>query len=843
MLDHRRTHTDALLRAAVLGALAATAAGQQQFAELARQGFPPSPSQAGNSDAVYGDFDGDGDLDMISLPAPPPPAFLANDGRGNFTDASSGRFTGVPFGASRVLAADFDGDGDEDLLFGGNGLAGGDEIHLNDGAGSFTRAPDATLPASAIFAIGDVDGDSDIDVLFGFPGQQEQLYLNNGDATFVDATLTNLPPSSLQTTQIVVGDVTGDGAPDVVLVAPQIGVWINGGSGQFADESAQRVPPAQAVPFGATLADLDGDGDRDLALANGLQPDTILWNDGTGHFQPGISLPSTNDTTYGVVAGDLEGDGDLDLVFANDGFGGEQNRIYRNDGSGTFTDVTDRLPRRRTHGTKVLLADINLDGILDLFDVQESKLFFSTVSGAYADATAERMHSDDRKADVVLADLDGDTDLDAFIANQIRKRLDVLLVNDGSGVMTDETGARLPFTNVGTVAAAGGDVDADGDIDIVVSYGTMGLLENDGGTFQDVSASRMPAVSPVSDVELADIDSDGDLDVVATDGNTAQFVLLNDGSGSFVDSSAGRIRPRSGRWADVELADVDRDGDADLLLVGTPCWLMLNDGSGRFTVSSGFPVRNAGTVRFGDVDQDGDLDAVVGGNELLLNDGSGAFTPVVAGRFPSAAYDTRDVEFGDVDEDGDLDVVVGNFTNQGRYSPSGQNRLYLNDGSGAFTDVSARLPAAEDGTFELVLGDVDADGDVDILVGNNLDRDRLLFNLTRQLDAPGLLRIGSPYTLDVYARTGSAAATSAVALLSTGTASIALPPLGTFGLDPDTAVVLPTLTVPQPAGMGSLTFVVPNVLALAGLPIHTQAVVVQAGAPRLTNVMSDRVLL
>jgi len=135
---------------------------------------------------------------------------------------------------------------------------------------------------------------------------------------------------------------------------------------------------------------------------------------------------------------------------------------------------------------------------------------------------------------------------------------------------------------------------------------------------------------------------------------------------------------------------------------------------------------SARAVALGDVDGDGDLDAFVGNsdfqqNRLYLNGGTGVFTDVTATNLPPLPDDTRAIALGDVDGDGDLDALVGNHLQQ--------SRLYLNGGTGVFTDVTATsLPTLLDATRAIALGDVDGDGDLDALVGNQLQQSRLCLN-------------------------------------------------------------------------------------------------------------------
>ena len=249
-----------------------------------------------------------------------------------------------------------------------------------------------------------------------------------------------------------------------------------------------------------------------------------------------------------------------------------------------------------------------------------------------------------------------------------------------------------------------------------------------------------------------------------------------------------------------------------------------------------------GSVALGDVDGDGDLDIVFGNgyasfgqqNVLYLNDGAGSYTNVTAAHMPVDTDRTYALELGDVDGDGDLDMVLGNRVQQ--------NRLYVNTGTGFYTDVTAaRMPVDRDLTEAVALGDVDGGGDPDIVFANHRGTDRLYLNLLRQLDAPFPLQTGQTYTLDAYARYGPPSTMDvALPFLATAPASIPLPPFGTLGLNPTQMVSLRPILIPQPAGVGSLSFFVPNVPRFVGISIYTQALVVPLPFQgRLTNATAD----
>ena len=220
-------------------------------------------------------------------------------------------------------------------------------------------------------------------------------------------------------------------------------------------------------------------------------------------------------------------------------------------------------------------------------------------------------------------------------------------------------------------------------------------------------------------IALVDVDGDGDLDLIC--GNSGQNRLyVNDGTGVFADMTATQMPAINDYTNALAVGDVDGDGDLDLVVGNAYGWyagaqtrLYLNDGTGTFSdaTATQMPVDNVQTrsVALGDVDGDGDLDLVCGNSQfgyygagsrtrLYLNDGSGTFTDATASADArSLRHDQRSVVFGDVDGDGDLDMVIGNgFFYQGYwYSPSWgeQNRLLINDGLGNFTDATATRPA------------------------------------------------------------------------------------------------------------------------------------------------------
>jgi len=229
----------------------------------------------------------------------------------------------------------------------------------------------------------------------------------------------------------------------------------------------------------------------------------------------------------------------------------------------------------------------------------------------------------------------------------------------------------------------------------------------------------------------ADLDGDGDLDLAIAVEYGRNRILLNDGTGRFAE---GRLVGPSGDHEDVAIADFDGDGDQDLVFVGEDDQVTgyhLNDGHGNFTeVTDRLPSRaTSNTVVAADLDGDGWIDLVVanaGPDFIWMNDGTGRFTDESAARLPGFDDVSQDIAVGDVDGDGSPDLVFGNEE---------RNRLYLNDGAGFFTDAPLPLRDTPEETRDVHLVDIDGDGDLDIYFANvrifNPDRDqqdRLLLN-------------------------------------------------------------------------------------------------------------------
>jgi hypothetical protein len=299
-------------------------------------------------------------------------------------------------------------------------------------------------------------------------------------------------------------------------------------------------------------------------------------------------------------------------------------------------------------------------------------------------------------------------------------------------------GGFQPGTNLVVGAASWaittGDVDGDGDLDLLtgnITGNTVSLLRNAGnGTF-GTATSITVGVGP-TDLALADVDGDGDLDLLVSNftDNTVS-VRLNDGTGVY-SGSQNIAMPANTAPDQLALGDVDGDGDLDLLVgsgsgLSYAVTLRLNGGdatgSNTGVFSGGQSISVSGEshgVALADVDGDGDLDVLAasvttGFVMVRLNggDATGSNTGVFSGSGFVAVGDTpASIAMGDIDGDGDLDLLTANY---------GSNNVSIcfNKGTGDFINYSVNTTVAVgSGPYNIALADVDADGDLDLLTAN-----------------------------------------------------------------------------------------------------------------------------
>ncbi|HEX6903750.1 MAG TPA: FG-GAP-like repeat-containing protein [Thermoanaerobaculia bacterium] len=395
-------------------------------------------------------------------------------------------------------------------------------------------------------------------------------------------------------------------------------LYENLGGGQFKDVTRQAGVGDGGWGGGCAAADYDNDGDPDLYITN-YGPNVLYRNEGNGTFRDVTAQAGVGDSRWSLGAAfvDIDRDGDLDLYVANylrfdpadremmsrkcswkgaevmcgpRGFPGEEDVLYRNNGNGTFSDVSAQagIAGHSLYGMGVAAGDLDGDGDADILvgnDSQENSFFVNDGQGRFTEQAVPAgvaLSGDGRQQacmGVDLGDYDGDGDEDLFVTN-FSDDYHTLYRNEGQGLFTDVSlQAGLDPATRSSLGWGGGffDYDNDGDLDLFIagghvypqvdlhdratSYRQRNLLfRNEGnGKFADVterSGPGMALVQPSRGSAFADYDDDGDLDVVVVNENDVPALLRNDGG-------------NAGHWLKVRLVGrrSNRDGIGARLLL------------------------------------------------------------------------------------------------------------------------------------------------------------------------------------------------------------------------------------------------------------------------------------
>jgi hypothetical protein len=675
------------------------------------------------------DLDGDGDLDAISASyVDDEIAWYENlDGAGSF--GTQQLISSLADGARSVFAVDVDGDGDADVL---SASELDDEIawYENlDGAGSFGSQQVISTLANAAWAVfaADVDGDGDVDVLSASASDSKIAWYENLDGAGSFGAQQVISTLASGATSVFATDVDGDGDTDVLSASfndDEIAWYENlDGAGSFGAQ--QLISTLADGPQVVLADDVDGDGDLDVLSASS-NDDTIAW-----YPQREVSDPLDPDSdgdglldgaevnSFGTdpLDADTDGDGMSDLFETSSGFDPFDPADARADAD---SDGLSNLAEQAA-GTNPIVADSDADGLFDGAEIGTGIFGARQLISTLADGARS----------VFAADLDGDGDPDVLSASEFDDEVAWYENLDGAGSFGPEQLIGNAVTEANSVSAA--DLDGDGDLDVLACSTDDGQIlwfENlDGaGSFgpeQLISGVAPGAVS----VFAADVDGDADLDVLSassSDDKIAWYENL-DAAGTFGPQQV--ISTQAGEARSVFAADVDGDGDPDVLsaassaLNGEVSWYENLNGAGSFGAQQAISTSGTGfrSVFAADVDGDGDADVLSASYALLPGgliawhenlDGAGSFGPQQVISLVTNA--PRSVFAADVDGDGDPDVLSAS-------SDDDTIAWYENlDGAGSFS-VQQPISVLADGARAVFAYDIDGDGDVDALSASALD--------------------------------------------------------------------------------------------------------------------------
>lgn len=335
-----------------------------------------------------------------------------------------------------------------------------------------------------------------------------------------------------------------------------------------------------------------------------------------------------------------------------------------------------------------------------------------------------------KSASLAYVDIEGDHDEDLVLLgwDNFNTIYTDLFINDGAGNFEKDTSLSFEPVHNGSIASS--DIDGDGDQDILIcgrnesfevrtslyiNQGNGNFIEDLDNPFEDIANGA---------VSFCDVDGDNDQDVFVI-GQNESFediakLYLNDGNGVFEELQG---TPFIGvRWTAMAIGDIDNDADPDVIVsgrdssAGPNTQLYMNVGNGLFNRVEDtilFDVFD-GSMALSDVDGDADQDLLITGwavthiAKLYLNNGMGTFSEANQQDFPGV----RDgvVAFEDIDNDTDKDLFITGLNG----ALDSQLKLYMNDGSGRFTEVVTPVKSIYNGAAGF--SDIDGDNDSDLLI-------------------------------------------------------------------------------------------------------------------------------
>ncbi len=631
--------------------------------------------------------------------------------------------SGVLDGASSVAVADFNRDGRIDVV---STAIAADTVRISYQEGSLTPSWSntdlvTTMDQVLSVAAGDVNGDGWPDVVAvqrGSSGAEVRGWLNPNGTGGEMWSVIPVDPDFRMARWVHIADLDGDGDEDILATRFTSGVntdgeivWYENFNGGGLTWVRHRIAYGFSGAHCAIAADIDLDGDLDVVGA-AYGSNSVSWfeNDGTidsNDEWTETPFSSTIAQAICVHAVDYDGDGDQDIVAV--GLDHSSLVVMVND-RGSWTEK--EFPGSLDGAYSVNSGDMNGDGRSDLLIATrygDSIEWWEFVTdNIYIHHT---LVSDfDGARAIVPADVDGDGDLDIVAAAEFDDTV-VWWENEAihrNIVFNDPESLIAGLSGVDSVLTA--DLDHDGDFDIVAANHNNSETVADFGAWTQAGGLStwtggwfsIPNFEGISAIAVGDYrgDSDGDLDIVGTNESHDRLdFMINDGDASFMEL-VGYLTCTGP--TDVEIADMNRDGQMDLVVVCSDKTLWWNSDAGEHVVRTHTsPIVD---VEVGDVDRDGDMDILdlspAGGVAWRTNDGVGGSFATSSVGFYSGA---RSIDVTDVNGDDLIDVVAA--TDDGVI-------VWVQDASlGSWTPELLE----SDPLTEAVAYDIDSDGDQDVV--------------------------------------------------------------------------------------------------------------------------------
>lgn len=582
--------------------------------------------------------------------------------------------------------------------------------------------------AGVPFHVGDLDHDGYLDVVAPLT-QGGRIAVLDGEPGASFAPVREFVIENANS--VVLRELTGDAHLDLLVLDPapssnQTRIFAGSGDGTFATSAIEfYVSTSRSAPL---FADVAGDGQLDLVVRNAASNSIEVLQRETSTTITALTPIVLSAQSAVFTVADFNGDGYLDIVAA--GPNGAEDRLDlipgqsgKTFGARVHHDLNTFVPFFVQQSRAIVAGHLNGDAAADLLisDDAGATLFFGATNGA--PVYAQRFALADL-SDAHLIDADGDG------------HLDVVLTGDDSALVRVYYGAGNGTFSVAHEWSSGnsafrlgsGDIDGDGDLDLLVNGGAILVLEQAEDRVYDAQAVVTRSTSSVKGVEVADMDGDGNLDLLLLDGTNLR-ILVGQGDGTFGTDTAHAI---GGTGATLFVLYANGDAAPDVLVThASGSRLFFGDGDGGVGGSADF-VRVVMAVSDFDDDGDADFFAKTGGTLYWFEaDGEGSFTERTLAGLPT---NVEGVLIGDFVGDESLDLAITNWTDSAV-------SFFAGDGSGAVAAAGSFTAASTD-PYAGVAADFTGDCRADLLYSHAVG---FYSTLLYTNSGDGSFSAGSPY--------------------------------------------------------------------------------------------------
>jgi len=347
----------------------------------------------------------------------------------SFVKITVGEFVNDGGWSYAMCWADFNNDEYQDLFVTNNNSSNQNNMmYLNDGAGGFTKVTTGAAVNDGGSSYGctaaDIDNDGDIDLFVSNYNENNFLYLNNGDGTFTKVTTGSIVNDGGKSVGCAFGDYDNDAYLDLYVANRDQANFLykNNGDGTFTKITTGEIVTDVANSGGCSWGDYDDDGYIDLFVANATN-DCLYKNNGDGTFTKITNDPVVNESEYstGGSWGDYDDDGDIDLFVTGGLVGSNYNRLFNNNGDGTFTKITnDPIVNPLFWAGGSTWGDYDNDGDIDMFVGGYdgiNRLYTNNNNGTFTTVDTGIVVTDGNyKKGAGWCDYDKDGDIDLFVA-------------------------------------------------------------------------------------------------------------------------------------------------------------------------------------------------------------------------------------------------------------------------------------------------------------------------------------------------------------------------------------------------------------------------------------------